>query len=133
MVRLYIDSLLSLLFVWYSSCSHGRPEIINASHSMRMAGEYDDDILRIRDQDYRKREVRCVLQVSCLPFRVRVSQTVPTQHWFTFINSVHKLYSKDQHRLYRHLWTNLAEETDKTLKVYTLQLGHFDLLPTCSR
>mmetsp|Transcript_101761 Transcript_101761/g.141368 ORF Transcript_101761/g.141368 Transcript_101761/m.141368 type:complete len:215 (-) Transcript_101761:69-713(-) len=30
--------------------------IINASHSMRMAGEYDDDILRIRDEDYRKRE-----------------------------------------------------------------------------
>ncbi len=109
MVRLYIDRLLSLLglvLFWYSSCSHGCPEIINASHSMRMAGEYDDDILRIRDEDYRKREVRCVLlQVSCLPFRVRVSQTVPTQHWFTFINSVHKLYPKDQHRLrlYRHL------------------------------
>eukprot|EP00913_Durusdinium_trenchii_P010266 g9627.t1 len=30
--------------------------IINASHTMRMAGEYDDDIMRIRDEDRRKRE-----------------------------------------------------------------------------
>lgn len=30
--------------------------VINASHSMRMAGEYDDDIMRIRDEDHRKRE-----------------------------------------------------------------------------
>lgn len=43
--------------VWHQWEQHGPAEVINASHSMRMAGEYDDDIMRIRDEDHRKREV----------------------------------------------------------------------------
>mmetsp|Transcript_49911 Transcript_49911/g.119025 ORF Transcript_49911/g.119025 Transcript_49911/m.119025 type:complete len:247 (+) Transcript_49911:80-820(+) len=33
-----------------------RRHVINASHTMRMAGEYDDEILRFRDSDRRKQE-----------------------------------------------------------------------------
>ena len=31
---------------------------------MRMAGEYDDDIMRIRDEDHRKREVHAAVHSS---------------------------------------------------------------------
>lgn len=32
---------------------------------MRMAGEYDDDIMRIRDEDHRKREVHSAVHGAC--------------------------------------------------------------------
>lgn len=65
-------------------------EIINASHSMRMAGEYDDDIMRIRGEDQRKREVQTPLMVV----------------WSFFVSGVKQIRSSDGSRWFLYVLIN---------------------------